>query len=256
MSQKGLIIYESMTGNTEKVAFRFKKVFDKMGWDCPIVKVDKDTQKLPFKFEEFDFICVGSPVIAGLPAKNILRVFTMGRDDDKGPMNGPPAEPMAPRGRIVMTESRIKGIVFVTYAGQMLGPAEAVPALDLLEMHMKLMNRECIGKFSCPGKEWRHDSIDRLANHYKKSIEEISATVGRYIKDPNATEFASISGEDRQLFEAAVADEKQTPPASASPKEKHQWWHYDVQHRPSERDLMKAEIFLEELLEDYYLGLD
>ena len=31
-------------------------------------------------------------------------------------------------------------------------------------------------------------------------------------------------------------------------------WHWDIANRPSERDLLKAEIFLEEILEDYYGG--
>jgi len=256
MVRKSLIIYESMTGNTEKVAFRFKKVFDRMKWDCTILKVDKNTKNIPFKFDDFDFICVGSPIIAAVPAKNITRIFTMGGGAPSGPGNGPPAEPRPPRGRVLLTESRKKGIVFVTYAGQMLGPAEAVPALDILELHMKLMERECIGKFSCPGKEWRHDSIDKLADHYKKTIEDIAALVGKYKDNPKAAEFDSLSEEDRKLFENAIDDEKHTPTLNATPKEKHQWWHYDVQHRPNERDLLKAEIFLEELLEDYYEGLD
>ena len=38
--KKSLIIYQTMTGNTEIVALRFKKVFEKKGWDCDIFKID------------------------------------------------------------------------------------------------------------------------------------------------------------------------------------------------------------------------
>jgi len=31
-------------------------------------------------------------------------------------------------------------------------------------------------------------------------------------------------------------------------------WHWDFTKRPTERDLLKAEIFLSEILEDYYGG--
>ena len=34
------------------------------------------------------------------------------------------------------------------------------------------------------------------------------------------------------------------------------FWHYDLQNRPNARDLKKAEYFLEEILEDYFLTAD
>jgi flavodoxin len=59
--RKSLILYQTMSGNTEKVAFRFKKVFEKKGWKCDIFKVDKnmDADNLPFDFQDYDFLCVG-----------------------------------------------------------------------------------------------------------------------------------------------------------------------------------------------------
>ena len=43
MAKKGLVIYASWTGNTEKVALRFQKVFEKYGWECDMLKVTKHT---------------------------------------------------------------------------------------------------------------------------------------------------------------------------------------------------------------------
>jgi len=41
MMQRCLVIYSSHSGNTEKVAFRFKETFKKHGWGCEIFKIDK-----------------------------------------------------------------------------------------------------------------------------------------------------------------------------------------------------------------------
>ena len=75
--QKSLILYQTMTGNTEKVVLRFKKVFEKKGWKCDIFKVDKDTDvdNLPFDFKDYDFLCAGSGVYAALPGKELVDVM-------------------------------------------------------------------------------------------------------------------------------------------------------------------------------------
>ena len=67
MSKKSLILYSTMTGNTEKVAMRFRKVFEKKGWVCDIFKIDKKTDAInpPFNLEDYDFLCIGSPLEYG-----------------------------------------------------------------------------------------------------------------------------------------------------------------------------------------------
>ena len=78
MSKKSLIIYSSNTGNTEKVAQRFKETFEKKEWDCDIFKVGRkmDVRNPPFNIPDYDFLCVGSPVIIGLPTFEIMYVLT------------------------------------------------------------------------------------------------------------------------------------------------------------------------------------
>jgi multimeric flavodoxin WrbA len=77
MTKRSLILYASMTGNTEKVALRFKKVFEKKGWECDIFKIDKktDVDHPPFDLEKYDFLCIGSPVIIGQPVEEILKLM-------------------------------------------------------------------------------------------------------------------------------------------------------------------------------------
>jgi flavodoxin len=58
MAKKSLILYSSWTGNTEKVALRFKQVFEAKKWQCDLVKINRkmDTFHPPFKFEDYDFV--------------------------------------------------------------------------------------------------------------------------------------------------------------------------------------------------------
>ena len=183
VSKKGLILYQSMTGNTEKVALRFKKAFEKKGWECDMFKVDKnmDVNNLPFNFEEYDFMCVGSGVYKALPGQEIVNILFNYTHQTKR------------AGKIIRVHRKITpgpktGIVFVTYAGTHLGPKEAEPALSLLELNIEHLRFKCIGRFCCPG------------------------GVGK----------------------------RRTPGQ----------WFGDISGRPNERDLQKAEIFMEEKIEE------
>ncbi|HEY78678.1 MAG TPA: hypothetical protein G4O09_06160 [Dehalococcoidia bacterium] len=181
--RKSLILYQTMSGNTEKVALRFKKVFEKKGWECDIFKIDKNmgADNLPFDFQDYDFLCVGSGVYSSMPGKELMDImFKAGHERKRA-------------GKTVHVWSKIipgpkTGIVFVTYSGMHLGPKEAEPALSKLDLDIEHIRFKCIGRFSCPGK----------------------------------------------------MGQRATP----------QWWHGDIRDRPSERDLLKAEIFLEEKLEE------
>ena len=182
-TKKGLIIYQSMSGNTEKVALKFKQVFENKGWKCDVFKIDKniDVDNLPFDFQDYDFLCAGSGVYAALPGKEVVDVMYKTTHRTKKD------------GKIVRLHRKItvgpkKGVVFVTFAGTHIGPKEADPSLSLLELNIEHLRFKCVGRFACPGK------------------------IGK----------------------------KATPG----------YWYGDIRGRPSERDLLKAEIFLEEILEE------
>jgi hypothetical protein len=211
MTLKALILYASKTGNTEKVAVRFKETFEKKGWQCDIYKVDKSiVNNPPFQYKDYDFLCVGSYVWGSLPSQDILDVIMTNPQSlhgstskNKPPKGEPPPELLeklkempksvhdAEQHRKAIPGTR-KGIVFVTYAGAHLGPKEAEPALSMLDMEMEHLELfKCVGRFCCPGK---------------------------MVKYP-------------------------TP----------EYWHGDISQRPDERDLLKAEIFLEEKIEMPYV---
>ena len=214
MAKKSIILYSSLTGNTEKVALRFKKVFDKQGWECDIFKVDKnmDFRNPPFNLAEYDFFCVGSYVVLDWPTEEIINLLVKNplsghsgeptreelarrgespKAPDGPPQGAPPAggqeEQPRPRPRAKIIPGPQKGIVFATYGGMHLGPKEAIAALAQMDLEMEHMGIKCIGHFSCPGKHGN-------------------------------------AGGDT--------------------------WHKDLPLRPNERDLLRAELFLEEKLEE------
>ena len=67
--KKNLIVYASNTGNTEKIAIALKENFDRYGWDSTLKKLpsDYDVEHPDFDFNDYDFVCVGSPINSELP---------------------------------------------------------------------------------------------------------------------------------------------------------------------------------------------
>jgi len=249
MAQKSLIMYVSMTGNTEKVAMKLKEVFGKKGawgdWECDTLKVTRHNYRSHgVNINDYDFICVGSPILHCTSAKEFpdalagtMPAAAFGPDE-----GGPPPWASQPG------KAR-RAVAFVTYTGDRRGPPEATPTLARLEAHLNDMGWQVVGKLAVPGRIWRKSSVDKVASKlYNMNVEDASGAIARYKENPKHAEFAKLSKEDRALFDAAIKTNK-----DADPMWKYQRvWHYDVQNRPNERDLLKAQIFLEEILEDYY----
>lgn len=212
MSKKCLIMYSSYTGNTEKVALRFKSTFERNGWECDIFKIRKKAEDIlnpPFDVNNYDFICVGSGIRVHLPYNEILnvlrrlrlgidpRIALRNRDETipyiKEPLPDLP-EPwddpdiMRHHRKIVIGADSRKAVVFTTYGGYEFGPKEAEPSMQLLALEIEHLGFQCIGQFCCPG---------RFLNH---------PTPGTF--------------------------------------------HGDIRDRPNEKDLLKAEMFIEEKLEE------
>lgn len=135
MMKNNLIVYASRTGNTEKIARELAKNFERYGWENELKKLpdDYDAKHPDFNFEDYDFTCVGSPVIRELPLDQI-RTVTYGNP-------GPDKITPGPR----------CGIVFCTYSGIHLGPIEPMPALKLLEVELMHQRFNVIGSLAIPG---------------------------------------------------------------------------------------------------------
>ena len=156
MGKKCLIMYSSYTGNTEKVALRFKSTFERNGWECDIFKIRKKAEDIlhpPFDVNDYDFLCVGSGIRVHLPYNevlNVLRRFRLGIDprialanrDETIPyieeplpyMPSPFQDPdvLSHHRKIVLGPDSKKAVVFITNAGYEFGPIEAEPPAPLM----------------------------------------------------------------------------------------------------------------------------
>jgi hypothetical protein len=212
MGKKCLIIYSSETGNTEKVALRFKSTFERNGWECDVFKIRKKAEDIlnpPFDINNYDFVCIGSGLRVHLPYNeilNVLRRFRLGMDprialrnrDETIPYIKEPLPEAVPpwqdpkiighHHKIVLGPDSKKAVIFITYGGYEFGPKEADPAMRLLALEIEHVNFQCIGYFGCPGK---------------------------FLNHPTPRTF-----------------------------------HGDIRDRPNEKDLLKAEMFIEEKLEE------
>ncbi|MCK4247542.1 MAG: flavodoxin [Methanomicrobia archaeon] len=111
---KCLILYSSLSGNTEKVAMRIRDTIEN---DIEIIKIGRETN---IDLYRYDLVFLGSPVIQWLPTKT-LRDFvsrTLVRYHKSGDLI--PCSPVRP-GKYA--------ICFCTYAGPHTGISEAVPAI-------------------------------------------------------------------------------------------------------------------------------
>ncbi len=214
MPKKSLIMYASLTGNTEKVALRFQKVFIEKGWECDLLKVTKKTDiyHSPFDCSQYDFICVGSYVHGSLPAEYLVEYMRSNPNNvryhpdiekmrnqpepdeeelvkrlagDFNPHAQPHESGRTEPPRAIFNYRDKKGVVFVTFGGEHQGYKEALPSLDLLESELEHTRYQCIGRFACPGR------------------------------------FGTTRG-----------------------------WFRDLPERPNEKDLMRAEIFIDEILDE------
>jgi hypothetical protein len=256
MNKHALIIYCSRGGNTEKVAMRFKEVIERKGapwgnWDCDTLKLTRQTNfnNLPFKPKDsYDLVLLGSLIIDGIPAHEMFHNAGWWKllQNPKSSFQG-----IAP---ITELYGMKKGIVFVTYTDGRRGTKEAMPCLDLLEMRMEDLRIRCIGKFSCTGSghhTYRWVSPNNISDVMHISLDGADAALRRYMENPNYPEFTGLTPEQRKVFETE---------AHADPNDGHletvgtRDLVWDVENKPNERDLMKAQYFLEEILENYFGG--
>lgn len=306
--RKALVIYGSITGNTALVAEEFQKVCQENGFDTDLVKIDprRDWDKDPLFVEDYDLVCLGSPIIAGLPYKEVSML--MGLQGKKqlyrnregyrriqdflaagghlGPGAGEVLQPGqipgvhydtgipgitcmdvgtgAPGSKSDVNKKTIYGVAFCTYGGSGVGPEECCGTLEVLVEYLRVNGIRCVGKFACPGRELRHSAVDRLARVLNMNIDDAQAAMQRYQEDPGSPEWEKYTPDQRR----ALADGARTKAEESFGKDAPTMadndpmgcgkkgsiiWHYDFQNRPSARDLTKANIFLSEVVEDYFM---
>lgn len=248
MANRALILYASGTGNTAKVAETFRQVLVEYGWEAVPLQLEDDTdlRSQGIFMDDYDLLLLGSPVISSGPSPRISRKLAL---VDVEPPRLYRNELMFP-GSFFRPESSPLGAAFVTYSGETYGPCEAEPALGTLEMYLKYLFIPTIGRFACPARKGAKGTLDLITSELGLSPAETANLVGRFEREPEAAYFHSLSGDVLELLRQAVADKRGEVPMPEAFRE--DVWHRDLDSRPSQRDLVKARIFLSEILEDYF----
>ena len=254
IKKRGLIMVASITGNTYKIAEAFKHAFDKLNWCCDIVRIDNTTnfKKNPVYFDDYDIVALGSPVMAGLPAPDIGRVLGLTQPEpprmwsfDRGP-GGNNADATHTSAEAPSTEDT-KAVVFCTYAG---GIREAYSTLAVEKQYLECPRLKIVGQFSCPGGEISHMAVDRVSAIMGVQVEKAAPLVQKYKANPNDIYFKKLTPEQHQQMAEAVADKRDMPDypgmeAFIAPK-------YDLSNRPNQNDFTMAEIFMQNLIQDFF----
>jgi len=112
---KALTIYDSLGGNTEKIATRIYEVLSSAGVESDLVKI---ASEIDVEFLEYDIIFIGSPVINWLPTPAMMNFVVKKLKEYRKSGRLPSSVPLRP-GKFA--------VCFCTYGGPHIGKNEAVP---------------------------------------------------------------------------------------------------------------------------------
>lgn len=258
--RRALILYATMTKNTEKIAGWFQETFEKYCWDVNLIKIEAPAKMQAMQeqlyFDDYDVIALGSPIVAGAPLQNVIKNMSLGGGgalekevqdkldaDPSGNAAAAPARPgviwrreKAPyAGALRREENRPLGIVFCTYGGGFYGSGECMATLETLKLYLTCNNVDVVGKFACAGRETGPAGFP----------------VG--VKPPKFF-VPGAKGKDAPF--ADVPDAVMYPMADGSEKPGSYFFHYDCDSKPGPREEAKARAFIEDFVEDYFMTYD
>lgn len=254
-----LLMYATMTKNTEKIAEWFKDTFEYYGWDTTYLRVTAKTDWVQLQdklyFDDYDLICLGSPIVGGSPLQAIIEAFSFGaggslekevqnnldakKEDASAPAKMPEGAnwrrttspcPGMPAGRTY----RPLGIVFTTYGGGFYGSNESRATLELMKMYLSNYDVDVIGQFACAGKETGPAG-------YPLGVKPKAD-----FRPGKANEGADADVCDAVMY--TLGDGTQVPGSY--------FFHYDCHSKPGPREEAKAKAFIADVVEDYFMTYD
>lgn len=257
-----LILYASMTNNTEKVAVWFKETFEAYNWEVTCLrlrpKLNWSALQKDLYFDDYDVICLGSPIVGGGPLQAVVKAFSFGGDgsleravqkkldDNKTGSDAaegavPPKGPMwrrnhAPYAGVLNKGDKWPlGVVFTTYGGGFYGTRECIPTLEMMKLYLTNYSVNVVGMYSCAGRETGPGGLE----------------VG--VKPPALF----VPGEDiASLPKADVPDAVEYEMADGSKRPGCYFFHYDHMSKPGPREEARARILISDLIEDYFMSYD
>ena len=263
MARKALILYASVTGNTEKIANCFREALEEMNWAVDSIKITNQTNFVenPVFFDEYDLLFVGSPIMAGLPSTLIGK--NLGLTASMPPRMYSDRLIMPGLKRPETPDYTPYAIEFATYGGTSTGPSECLATLAIEKLYLENLYIQTVGQFACLGTELHHASVDTIADDLNMSVDLASELLARFKKDPNAEEFKKypphIRGKIRQAANMGEQGPIHEPPelAKMSEEEKAMVKRAGVmpaerEQRPNADDKEAAKIFVRNVVKGYF----
>ncbi len=258
--KKALILYGTMTKNTEKIALWFKETFEEYNWDVTLFRLsngaDYRGMQKSLYFDDYDVVCLGSPIVAGAPIQPVIKALSLGgggalekevqdkldssKNEDAA---AAPAKPgaswrraQAPyAGTMNRGESIPLGIVFSTYGGGFYGSGEAMATLETLKLYLTINNVNVVGKFCCAGRETG------------------PAGFPTGVKPPA---FFIPGKKGKDVPPADVADAVSYEMKDGTRRPGSYFFHYDLDEKPGDREESKAKAFISDFVEDFFMTYD
>ena len=170
---KTLVLYDSLSGNTDKIARAIHDTVLEHDVRSELVKIDKH---LDLDFFEYDLIFTGSPVIDWLPTKKMMD-FIMSRMKHYNSMGLiKPASPIIP-GKF--------GVCFGTFGGPHIGEREAHPMTAWLGSFMGHLGYIVLDSWHVIGQFAHKEDLNahgRLGNiQYRPHAEDVLEVQNRVI---------------------------------------------------------------------------
>lgn len=136
---KTLVIFDSLGGNTKKVANRIYETIKEIFSSTDIIKVTKQTE---LDFSDYDLIFLGSPVIDWLPTQTMIDYIKkcLKGYNEKGLIK--PSSPILP-GKFA--------ICFATFAGPHIGVNEAKPMTMWMRSALEHVGYVVLDEWHIPG---------------------------------------------------------------------------------------------------------
>jgi hypothetical protein len=122
---KTLVFYDSIGGNTEKVAQRMYDTLNKRGIETDLIKLRPEIE---IDFFKYDLVFIGSPIVGALPTQPMMDCIKRHHMAYVKQEKILPSSPLLP-GKY--------GVCFCTYAGPHIGIGEALPANLLLSSFLQ-----------------------------------------------------------------------------------------------------------------------
>lgn len=140
MKAKALVFYDSMGGNTRRLAERIRAVVETNGVGCEMIKLEDDTE---FDFLEYDLVFLGSPSIEWLPTGRMMAFLKRKLKDYRLRGEIPSAAIPQKQGRFA--------ICFSTNCGAHIGIDEALPTTQWMASFLGHLGYRVLDQINLPG---------------------------------------------------------------------------------------------------------